>query len=151
MDNNNANKIKNVNTGKNYEKFRRMHMFKDSANKAMELDNDFDKNIITANDEYIAKLEKADVTEYDILRLNMENAETAEERAEIRKRMAEMKDDRYRKDTENKEFYERQQEGHRNHTMRILGTVALVAGLATVSYKFAKPVLKAGKNLITKI
>ena len=55
---------------------------------------------------------------------------------------------RYKKDTENKEFYEKQQESHRNHNLKILTSVAIITGLA---YKFRKPLMNAGKALITKI
>lgn len=76
-----------------------------------------------------------------------DNSKLASE-AYIRKRIAEMQKERYAKDTENKQFYERQQEGHRNHNMKILGSLAVVSGLV---YTFRKPLAEAGKKLITKI
>jgi len=74
--------------------------------------------------------------------------ESDEERAAIRKRIAEMQKERYAKDTENKQFYEKQRESHRNHNMKILGSLAVVSGLV---YTFRKPLAEAGKKLITKI
>lgn len=79
---------------------------------------------------------------------NMEKAESEEERSAIRSRLAEMNAQRYKKDTENKEFYEKQQESHRNHNLKILTSVAVITGLA---YKFRKPLMNAGKALITKV
>lgn len=99
------------------------------------------------NDGYMKKLCEVDSTEYEILKMNMEKAETAEERKAIRKRMAEMDKERYAKDAENKAFYEKQQETHRNHNIKILGSVAIVSGLV---YKCRKPLMDMGKKLITK-
>ena len=76
----------------------------------------------------------------------MAKAESVEERQAIRDRMAEMKKERYEKDTENKSFYETQQSSHKNYTLQILGSTAIVAGL----YKFRKPLLGIGKKLISK-
>ena len=106
------------------------------------------KLMFPLNDEYIKKLREADATEYDILKANMEKAESEEERSAIRSRLAEMNAQRYKKDTENKEFYEKQQESHRNHNLKILASVAVITGLA---YKFRKPLMNAGKALITKV
>ena len=127
---------------------RKMTIYKDSAVNAMKDSLEFDKKIVESNDEYIKKLREADATEYDILKANMEKAESDEERAAIRKRIAEMQKERYAKDTENKQFYERQQESHRNHSLKILGSLAVVSGLV---YTFRKPLAEAGKKLITKI
>ena len=74
--------------------------------------------------------------------------ESEEERSAIRSRLAEMNAQRYKTDTENKEFYEKQQESHRNHNLKILTSVAVITGLA---YKFRKPLMNAGKALITKV
>ena len=101
-----------------------------------------------ANKVFFLSAEEADNAEYEILKLNMEKAESDEERAAIRKRIAEMQKERYVKDTENKQFYERQQESHRNHNLKILGSLAVVSGLV---YTFRKPLAEAGKKLITKI
>ena len=125
-----------------------MTIYKDSAVNAMKDSLEFDKKIVESNDEYIKKLREADATEYDILKANMEKAESEEERSAIRSRLAEMNAQRYKKDTENKEFYEKQQESHRNHNLKILTTVAVITGLA---YKFRKPLMNAGKALITKV
>lgn len=127
---------------------RRMTIYKDSAVNAMKDSLEFDKKIVESNDEYIKKLREADATEYDILKANMEKAESEEERSAIRSRLAEMNAQRYKKDTENKEFYEKQQESHRNHNLKILTSVAVITGLA---YKFRKPLMNAGKALITKV
>ena len=125
-----------------------MTIYKDSAVNAMKDSLEFDKKIVESNDEYIKKLREADATEYDILKANMEKAESEEERSAIRSRLAEMNAQRYKKDTENKEFYEKQQESHRNHNLKILTSVAVITGLA---YKFRKPLMNAGKALITKV
>ena len=122
---------------------RKMTIYKDSAVNAMKDSLEFDKKIVESNDEYIKKLREADATEY-----NMEKAESEEERSAIRSRLAEMNAQRYKKDTENKEFYEKQQESHRNHNLKILASVAVITGLA---YKFRKPLMNAGKALITKV
>ena len=127
---------------------RKMTIYKDSAVNAMKDSLEFDKKIVESNDEYIKKLREADATEYDILKANMEKAESEEERSAIRTRLAEMNAQRYKKDTENKEFYEKQQESHRNHNLKILASVAVITGLA---YKFRKPLMNAGKALITKV
>lgn len=127
---------------------RKMTIYKDSAVNAMKDSLEFDKKIVESNDEYIKKLREADATEYDILKANMEKAEREEERSAIRSRLAEMNAQRYKKDTENKEFYEKQQESHRNHNLKILTSVAVITGLA---YKFRKPLMNAGKALITKV
>jgi len=76
----------------------------------------------------------------------MEKAETEVERQAIRDRMVEMKKERYQKDTENKEFYEKQQNNHKNYTLQILTSVAAVAGVI----KFRKPIMDIGKKLITR-
>ena len=94
----------------------------------------------TYTDEQIAALPEA--AKYSIVK-----AETAEEREAIRKRMAEMDKERYAKDTENKTFYEKQQEAHRSHNLKILGSVAIVSGLV---YKYRKPLMDMGRKLITK-
>lgn len=133
---------------KNEDEIRKMHMYKDAAVNAMKDSLEFDKKIVESNDDYIKKLREADATEYDILKANMEKAETAEERAAIRERLAEMNVQRHAKDTENKEFYEKQQENHRNHDLKILTSVAVITGLA---YKFRKPIMNAGKALIKKV
>lgn len=93
------------------------------------------------------KLRQADASEYEILKDNMEKADTQEERDAIRKRMAEMKKERYEKDTENKLFYVKQQENHKNYTKQVLCSVAAVAGLV---YTFRKPILDTGKKLLMK-
>lgn len=113
----------------------------------MNNEKEFGTTVIQANDGYLETLLKADETEYDILRENMAKAESAEERQAIRDRMAEMKKERYAKDTENKGFYERQEDKHKTYTLQVLGSVAIVAGVAV---KFKKPLIEAGKKLISK-
>lgn len=133
---------------KGEDKIRKIQMFKETANNAISDATEFDKAILESNEVYVNKLCEADNAEYEILKLNMEKAESDEERAAIRKRIAEMQKERYAKDTENKQFYERQQESHRNHNMKILGSLAVVSGLV---YTFRKPLAEAGNKLITKI
>ena len=128
---------------KGEDKIRKIQMFKETANNAISDATEFDKAILESNEVYVNKLCEADNTEYEILKLNMEKAESDEERAAIRKRIAEMQKERYAKDTENKQF-----ESHRNHNMKILGSLAVVSGLV---YTFRKPLAEAGKKLITKI
>lgn len=132
---------------KSEEHMRKVHVYKDTALNAMQDASEFDTTIVELNDAYMEKLREADSTEYEILKLNMEKAETAEERETIRKRMAEMDKERYAKDTENKTFYEKQQEAHRSHNLKILGSVAIVSGLV---YKYRKPLMDMGRKLITK-
>ena len=132
----------------NVDKIRKIQMFKETANNAMQDATEFDKTIIESNDEYINRLCEADAAEYELLKMNMDKAESEGEREAIRKRMAEMKQERYHKDTENIQFCERQQESHRNHNIKILGSLAVVSGLV---YTFRKPLAEAGKKLITKI
>ena len=127
---------------KGEDKIRKIQMFKETANNAISDATEFDKAILESNEVYVNKLCEADNAEYEILKLNMGKAESDEERAAIRKRIAEMQKERYAKDTENKQFYERQ------HNMKILGSLAVVSGLV---YTFRKPLAEAGKKLITKI
>ena len=133
---------------KSEDKISKIQMFKETANNAISDATEFDKTILKSNEEYVNKLCEADNAEYEILKLNMEKAESNEERSTIRKRMVEMQKERYAKDTENKQFYERQQENHRNHNLKILGSLAVVSGLV---YTFRKPLAESGKKLITKI
>lgn len=125
----------------------KINMYKDTAINAMKDVSEFDSMIIKSNDKYLGELLQADKSEYDILKENMERAETAEERQAIRTRMAEMKKERYEKDTENKIFCENQQTNHKGYTLQILGSVAVVAGLVAT---FRKPLVDVGKKLIAK-
>lgn len=146
-----SNSIKQVSKrhfNKSEEFMRKVHIFKDAANNAMQDAYNFDTSIVESNDGYIEKLREADRTEYEILMFNLEKAETAEEREAIRKRMAEMNKERYTKDTENKAFYERQQDAHRNHNLKILGALVIACGLV---YKVRKPLINMGSKLITKV
>lgn len=122
-------------------------IYKDVAINAMKDVTEFDTKIIESNDEYLETLRQADSSEYDILKANMEKAESDAERQAIRDRMAEMKSERYKKDSENKEFYGKQQSGHKNYTLQVLGSVAVVTGLAV---KYRKPIMDMGKKLLTK-
>lgn len=122
-------------------------IYKDAAVNAMKDVTEFDTKIIESNDEYLEKLRQADSSEYDILKANMEKAESDAERQAIRDRMTEMKRERYEKDSENKEFYEKQQSGHKNYTLQVLGSVAIITGLVV---KCRKPIMDMGKKLLTK-
>lgn len=144
---NNTKPVSGRRFNKNEEHMKKVHVYKETAINAMQDALQFDTTIVESNDGYMEKLKEADSTEYEILKMNMEKADSAEEREAIRQRMAEMDKERYEKDTENKEFYEKQQESHRNHNLKILGSVAVVTGLV---YKFRKPIMEAGKKLITR-
>lgn len=134
-------------SGKKDFKLRKLSLYKDSAITAMDNVSDFDKKVLDANNEYLEMLCKADQPEYNILLENLKLADSKEERADIRARMTEMKKERYQKDTENKEFCNRQQENHKHSILQIVGSVAVVTG---VIYKFRKPLVNVGKKLITK-
>lgn len=135
-------------TGKVNSKLQKLNMYKEAAKSAMDNNTTFGSKIIDANNEYLNKLCQADQPEYNILLENLKLASSEEERAEIRARMVEMKKERFEKDTENKKFYDTQQENHRNFNLKVLGSVAIATGL--VVWKYRKPILNAGKNLITK-
>lgn len=77
----------------------------------------------------MGELVQADKPKYEILKENMEKAETAEERQIIRNRMVEMKRERYQKDTETKAFLDKQQTYHKNFNLQVLGSLAIVIGL----------------------
>lgn len=126
--------------------FRKANLYKDAAMNTLKEITEFDSKIINSNDKYLETLNGADSIEYEILKGNMEKAETEVERQAIRDRMAEMKKERYQKDTENKEFYKRQQNNHKYYTLQILASVAAVAGVI----KFRKPIMNIGEKLITK-
>ena len=126
--------------------FRKANLYKDATMNALKEVTEFDSKIINSNDKYLEILKEADSIEYEILKENMAKAETEVERQSIRDRMAEMKKERYQKDTENKEFYEKQLNNHKNYTLQILASVAAVAGVI----KFRKPIMNIGKKMITK-
>lgn len=134
-------------SGKKDFKLRKLNLYKDSAITAMDNVSDFDKKVLDTNNEYLEMLSRADQPEYDILLENLKLADSKEERADIRARMAEMKKERYQKDTENKGFYDRQQENHKHSILQIVGSVAVVTG---VIYQFRKPLMNVGKKLITR-
>ena len=133
--------------GKSETLLRKITLYKDTAINAMNNEKEFGTAVIQSNDGYLEKLLKADETEYAILKDNMARAESETERQAIRDRMAEMKKERYAKDTENKSFYERQEDKHKTYTLQVLGSVAVVAGLTVM---FRKPLVEAGKKLISK-
>lgn len=138
-------------TGKKDVKLRKLNIYKDAAKTAMDNVSDYDKKILDNNNEYIEKLCQADQTEYNILLENLKLADSEEERANIRARMVEMKKERYEKDTENKEFCEKQQERHKYDILQILASVAVATGVVgTIAYKLRKPLMETGKKLITK-
>lgn len=134
-------------SGKKDFSLHKLSLYKDSAITAMDNVSDFDKKVLDTNNEYLEMLSRADQPEYNILLENLKLADSKEERADIRARMAEMKKKRYLKDTENKEFCDRQQENHKHSILQIVGSVAVVTG---VIYKFRKPLVNVGKKLITK-
>ena len=134
--------------GKIDSKLRKLNMYKDAAKNAMDNNTAFDSKIIDANNEYLNKLCQADQAEYDILLENLKLATSEEERAEIRARMVEMKKERYEKDTENKKYYNNQQENHKKFNLAVLGSVAVVTG--RVVWKYRKPILDTGKKLLIK-
>lgn len=127
----------------------KMNTYRDTAITALENVFEFDSKIIDANDGYLENLVQADKPEYDILNKNMDMANTPEEREAIRTRMAEMNSERYKKDTENKEFYKNQQVNHKNYTLQILVFVAVIIGGGVV-YKFRKPIMEVSKKLINE-
>lgn len=126
--------------------FRNKIIYKDVAINALKDVTEFDIKIIESNDEYLEKLCQADSSEYDLLKANMEKAESDAECQAIRDRMAEMKKERYEKDSENKEFYKKQQDGHKNYTLQVLGSVAVVTRLVVI---YRKPIMDMGKRLLT--
>lgn len=128
-------------------KLRKLNMYKDVAKTSMDNISEFDKKILETNNEYPEKLCQADQPEYDILLENLKLADSEEERAAIRARMVEMKKERYQKDTENKEFCNKQQENHKYTILQIVGSVAIVTGII---YKFRKPLMEVGKKMIAK-
>lgn len=132
---------------KNDFKLRKLNLYKDSAITAMDNISDFGKKILDTNNEYLEKLCLADQPEYNILLENLRLANSEDERAAIRARMAEMKKERYQKDTENKEFCDRQHENHKHSILQIVGSIAVVTG---VIYSFRKPLVNVGKKLIAK-
>lgn len=136
----------NTRISKSESSFRKASLYKDATMNALKEVTEFDSKIINSNDKYLETLNEADSIEYEILKENMAKAEMEEERQAIRDRMAEMKKERYQKDTENKEFYEKQQNNHKNYTLQILASVAAMAGVI----KFRKILLDIGKKLITK-
>lgn len=138
--------IKKTNSEKSV--MERISLYKSTAEKAIEDSSEFDTKLVDTNSDYMDILVRADQEEYEMLKLNYEKADTPEERREIRERMKEMKRERYDKDTENKKFLEEQQNKHKNHNLQILGSLAAVTGLV---YTFRKPIMKAGKTLISKI
>ena len=91
---------------------KRAGIFKDAAIDTIKDSTAYDSMLMESNEEYMERLTKSDKEEYDILKLNMQMAESESERAAIRQAMADMRKDRVIKDTENKAFYEKQQKEH---------------------------------------
>ena len=131
---------------KQNEKLKKFNVYKDTALSAIRDNTQFDTAIVKSNENYMIKLREADKSEYELLKINMQKAESADEREKIRNYMVEMRKERDAKDTENKAFYEKLQENHENYNLKIIGSVAVVLGFA---YKYRKPILDAGKKLIT--
>lgn len=128
---------------KQNEKLKKFNVYKDTALSAIRDNTQFDTAIVKLNENYMIKLREADKSEYELLKINMQKAESADEREKIRNYMVEMRKERDAKDTENKAFYEKLQENHENNNLKIIGSVAVVLEFA---YKYRKPILDAGKN-----
>lgn len=128
---------------KQNEKLKKFNVYKDTVLSAIRDNAQFDTAIVKSNENYMIKLSEADKSEYELLKINMQKAESADEREKIRNYMVEMCKERDAKDTENKVFYEKLQENHENYNLKIIGSVAVVLGFA---YKYRKPILDAGKN-----
>ncbi len=135
-------------SGRKNKKLNKLSMCMDAAKVGMRDLFDFNSKVLEVNNEYLERLCRADQPEYDILLENLRLATTEEERAAIRARMAEMKKERDQKDTENKMFFDKQQDRHKHATLQILVYVACVTGVVT--YKNRKPLMETAKKLITK-
>ena len=133
--------------GKREEVVCKLDIYKGAVVNAMEKVTEFDSVVVKSNEVYLERLLEADKLEYDILKENMKKADTIEERETIRRRMAEMKKERYEKDTENKDYYVKQQTRHKNYTLQVLGSIGVLTGLVV---KYRKPIMNLGKKLITK-
>lgn len=95
---------KKITTNRSHEIISEMNLSEDIAAKAMQNVHEIYSEMSRSNSEYMNKLVEADKAEYDVLVINMQKAESEEERANIRDRMKEMKKERYDMDTENKNF-----------------------------------------------
>lgn len=131
---------------KSKEYLQRLNIFKENAADAYDKADKFDTTIISSNEDYMIKLQEGNREEFEILKENMAKAQSEEERESIRLRMKEIQEEMYKKDSENKEFYERQQEAHNKKFMKYLGVMAVTAGLV----KYHKPIIDKGKKVIMK-
>lgn len=129
---------------------KRAGIFKDAAIDTIKDSTAYDSMLMESNEEYMERLTKSDKEEYDILKLNMQMAESESERAAIRQAMADMRKDRVIKDTENKAFYEKQQKEHNENSRKILNSIfwflAIGSGVGLGVY-YGRPMLMAGKRL----
>lgn len=132
---------------------RRSCIYKDAALNMIKDSTAYGSMLIESNEEYMEHLTKSDKEEYDILKLNMMKSESEPERELIRREMADMREARTMKDTENKAFYERQQQEHSDNSRKILNSIFLaviIGSVGGVGYKYRKPILATCKSLAIK-
>lgn len=108
----------------------------------------FDSKVIDSNDNYIKILSEADTQEYTILQENLKVAKTEEEREKIRKQCEALREQRYKKADEHKEFNRSLQEDHRNSNLKLLGSVLVATGLVK---HFGKPLINQATKLLKKV
>ncbi|NDO45256.1 hypothetical protein [Clostridium sp. MD294] len=121
--------VKNTLNKKSEKKNLKLHqldIYKDIVQTGMNNLSNYDMQIIDDNAEYLEKLYKANQPAYDILFENMKNADSPEERADIRKTIIEIQRNSCSKDTENKEFYSKCQESHTDNIFQIFKCVSYV-------------------------
>lgn len=91
-------------TSRKRSKQKKFNVYKDTALSAIRDNTQFDTAIVKSNENYMIKLNEADKSEYELLKINMQKAGSADEREKIRNHMVEMRKERDTKDTENKAF-----------------------------------------------
>lgn len=128
---------------------KRASLYKDAAITTIKDLTAYDSMLMESNEEYMERLTRSDKEEYDILKLNMQSAESETEREAIRKALADMSKDRAIKDTENKAFYEKQQKEHNENSRKILSSVfwalAIGSGIGLGVY-YGRPALMVAKE-----
>lgn len=105
---------------------------------------EFSKKVVEEKSTYRDKISQAYETEYRILEKNLELATSEEERQEIRRQMADIRDSAREESKDFNQFADNIQKEQHDHTLKILTSMAVVAGLV----KFRKPLLDFGKNLL---
>lgn len=65
---------------KQNEKLKKFNVYKDTALSAIRDNTQFDTAIVKSNENYMIKLNEADKSEYELLKINMQKAESADER-----------------------------------------------------------------------